>query len=91
MATSRVRLQIRGIVQGVSYRASTADQAKRLGLVGWVRNLRDGSVEAMAQGEAERVERFVEWCRVGPQEARVTSVDAEAQPVNDDLLGFRIT
>ena len=89
MKATRVRLQIHGVVQGVSYRACAADEAKRLGLVGWVRNLRDGSVEALAQGE--HVDQFIAWCRVGPPEARVSRVDIEAQPVGDELFGFHVT
>jgi acylphosphatase len=74
------RLRIEGLVQGVGYRAAMQDRAQRLGVTGWVRNRRDGSVEAVAQGSAETLERFVAWARQGPSAARVTSVlvsDAE--------------
>ena len=74
------RLRIEGLVQGVGYRAAMYERAQRLGVTGWVRNRRDGSVEALAQGSAETLERFVAWARQGPPAARVASVvvaDAE--------------
>jgi acylphosphatase len=71
----RVHLCIRGRVQGVWYRASTEQQARELGLRGWVRNRRDGSVEAVAEGEDEAVEALVRWCHQGPPLARVSEVE----------------
>jgi acylphosphatase len=68
------RLRIEGLVQGVGYRAAMRDRAQRLGVTGWVRNRRDGGVEAVAQGPAEALERFVAWARQGPPAARVASV-----------------
>jgi acylphosphatase len=69
------RLEIRGRVQGVSYRASMVAQARSLGLRGWVRNRRDGSVEAMVQGPAEALDRLLAWARQGPPAAAVSAVD----------------
>lgn len=66
-----------GRVQGVYYRASTQEQARALGLRGWVRNLPDGRVELRAQGTRERVEALLAWCRQGPPASRVASVDFE--------------
>ena len=69
-------------MQGVGYRAAMHERARQLGVTGWVRNRRDGSVEALAQGSAATLERFVAWARNGPPAARVTSVrvaDAEAE------------
>jgi acylphosphatase len=77
----RVRLLIQGTVQGVWYRKHAADEAIRLGLTGWVRNLPDGRVEAAAQGPQEAVDRFVAWCRQGPPLARVTAVEVHDEPV----------
>ena len=71
----RVRLVISGRVQGVFFRASTKDEADRLGLGGWVRNLETGQVEAVAEGDAEAIERFLSWCRVGPRLASVSRVE----------------
>ena len=73
----RVRAIVTGRVQGVSYRASTADEAQRLGLTGWVRNRMDGSVELEAEGEADRVADLLAWCEHGPPAARVSRVVVE--------------
>lgn len=70
----RVALVVSGRVQGVAFRQSTAEEAARLGLTGFVRNLPDGRVEAEAEGERAAVERLVAWCRRGPPLARVDDV-----------------
>lgn len=69
------RIIVRGRVQGVSYRWWTSDEARALGLAGWVRNRRDGSVEIVARGSAEQLDRLAERCRSGPPAARVTEVE----------------
>lgn len=73
----RVHVLISGKVQGVFYRANTREQARRRGVSGWVRNLRDGRVEAVFEGEEGAVEDMVEWCRAGPPSARVEDVEVE--------------
>jgi acylphosphatase len=70
-----VRLQIKGRVQGVFFRATAREVARRLALSGWVRNAGDEMVEATVSGENEQVEAFVEWSRKGPQKARVKEVN----------------
>ena len=70
-----MRLEIRGRVQGVGYRWAMMDQARRLGLCGWVRNRRDGSVEAIVAGPPDAVEQMVVWARQGPKSAVVGAVD----------------
>ena len=81
-------LRIRGRVQGVGYRVFVQEQAMGVGLRGWVRNRRDGSVEALVAGEEIVIERFVVLLRQGPPGARVDSIDAiTAAP--DALLDFR--
>jgi acylphosphatase len=73
-------LLIEGHVQGVGYRAAMRAEAERLGLTGWVRNRADGSVEAIAEGPAETLERLIAWARIGPPAARVSAVRiAESQ------------
>lgn len=69
-----LHLLISGRVQGVAYRASMVEQAQAAGLRGWVRNLRDGRVEAMVQGPQQQVDALLAWCRQGPPGARVDEV-----------------
>ena len=74
------RLNITGRVQGVGFRYSMQVEARRLGVTGWVRNRRDGSVEALLDGDAESIEAIVAWARTGPRGARVVAVElSEAQ------------
>ena len=70
----RVRLVAMGRVQGVSFRAEALRKARDLGVVGWVRNVEDGTVEAVAEGPEAAVEEFVSWMRVGPTAARVDEI-----------------
>ena len=72
---ARARIRVTGLVQGVFYRQSTAQEATRLGLSGTVRNLPDGSVEVEAEGPRSAVEALVAWCRRGPPAARVAEVE----------------
>jgi acylphosphatase len=75
------RLRIVGRVQGVGYRDAMCREASRLGLAGWVRNRRDGTVEAQVEGGADSVARIVEWARRGPPAARVDGVEIDvAEP-----------
>ena len=71
----RALVVVRGSVQGVFFRAETRDRARSLGLAGSVRNARDGSVEAAFEGDDERVESMIEWCRRGPAGATVAKVE----------------
>jgi acylphosphatase len=85
----RVRVQVRGRVQGVFFRAEARARAESLGVAGWIRNLPDGRVEAVYEGEDEQVESMVEWCRRGPAGAEVEAVDVEREePVGE--TGFRV-
>jgi acylphosphatase len=71
-------------VQGVCFRAEARDVARALGVGGWVRNEPDGSVAAAFEGDVGSVERMVDWCRRGPSDARVDSVDVTAErPVGE--------
>jgi acylphosphatase len=90
MSQRRVHLRISGLVQGVSYRASTRDAALELGVRGWVRNLANGDVEALAEAEPQVIERFITWCHRGPDEARVTGVQVADATVTEPLSGFEV-
>ncbi|GAA0267347.1 acylphosphatase [Halobacterium noricense] len=74
---TRARVLVSGKVQGVYFRANTREQARERGVDGWVRNLRDGRVEAVFEGPDETVEAMVEWCHEGSPAARVDDVEAE--------------
>ncbi len=90
MEAVRARIRVTGMVQGVAFRASTVDEARRLGLRGFVRNLPDGSVEAEAEGERSAVEALVRWCRRGPRMARVDDVEVEWLPGRGEAGPFRV-
>jgi acylphosphatase len=87
----RVRATITGRVQGVWFRQSTADEANRLGLAGWVRNNADGSVEAVFEGAPEKVDKMLDWCRVGPPLARVTEVSGREETPEGLEPPFKVT
>lgn len=79
----RVHVWVSGRVQGVFFRARARERAVQLGLAGWVRNLRDGRVEILAEGGAAEIARFLDWCRAGPPMARVD----ECRVVEETPLG----
>lgn len=88
-APQALRFRVHGRVQGVSFRAWAVEQARRLGLDGWVRNRADGTVEALAAGPAATLETFAGALRRGPRLARVVRVDvAPADPI-EAATGFR--
>jgi acylphosphatase len=82
-------VRVRGRVQGVFFRADAQRRASSLRLSGWVRNEPDGSVEAVFEGDSERVDSMVDWCRRGPAGAEVESVEAEDEQPQGEL-GFRV-
>jgi acylphosphatase len=86
----RILLKITGRVQGVGFRYSALDQARHLGLTGWVRNTHDGAVELVAEGAEEPLHRLVAWCRIGPPGGRVTHVDTQWAPYTGEFESFRI-
>ncbi|MCR9099904.1 MAG: acylphosphatase [bacterium] len=79
----QVKLRITGKVQGVFYRASTREKAQQLGIKGWVKNEPDGTVSAVGQGPGASLQQWIDWCREGPSEARVESVEVKDQPIAD--------
>jgi acylphosphatase len=85
----RQHLWVRGRVQGVWYRGACAEQARTLGVSGWARNLADGRVEVVAEGEPDAVDQLVKWCHVGPPAAKVTGVESLAEAA-EGLSGFAV-
>lgn len=90
MGKERVHLVVRGRVQGVFYRATTQKKAIELGLTGWVRNRADGAVEVVAEGDREKLEKLIEWCRVGPERAQVGNVDIDWESYTGEFQEFTI-
>ncbi len=90
MKLVRAHVVIHGFVQGVAFRANTRSKAERLGLGGWVRNLPDGTVEALFEGEEKNVEEAVAWCHTGPYGARVTTVEITREQPRGEHLHFDI-
>lgn len=86
----RVHGFISGHVQGVFFRVSMQEQAERLGVVGWVRNLPDGRVEFVAEGSPEAVDRLVQWAHRGPPGARVTRVELTEEPPTGEERWFEV-
>lgn len=87
---ARKRLTISGRVQGVSFRAYAADEARRLGLRGWVRNRRDRTVEAVVEGDDAAIAEFARWCHEGSPAAQVSKVEVVDDGGQDALEGFKI-
>ena len=81
---------VSGKVQGVYYRASTAKKAQLLGLSGWVKNLADGRVELFAQGDAESLEKLLNWCKKGPMLAKVSNVECEVAQLDEKMAQFEV-
>jgi acylphosphatase len=86
----RAHLFISGMVQGVFFRSETRHEAKKLNVKGWVRNLPDGKVEAVFEGEQENVKELVEFCRRGPPGARVTDVDIIWENYTGEFRNFEV-
>ncbi len=78
----RLTLKIYGLVQGVGFRWSTRRQATSLGVVGYVKNLRDGTVEMIAEGEEEALKKLLEWCKIGPSWAGVSRVEERWEEID---------
>jgi acylphosphatase len=88
---ARAHVLVSGRVQGVWFRGTTCEEARALGLTGWVRNRRDGRVEAVFEGEERSVRRIVAWCHKGPPSARVESVEMDWQEPTGEFDRFTVT
>jgi len=90
MAKICAHVYVSGYVQGVAFRYYTIRQAKSLGVTGWVRNLRDGRVEVLIEGEESQVNQMVDWCRHGPRTARVSDIQTESLPYTGNFHDFDV-
>jgi acylphosphatase len=91
MLKRRVHVWIKGRVQGVFFRAYTRDAAIKEGVTGWVKNLPDGRVEAVFEGDADKVERIVAWCYRGSPLGRVDHVETREEEYRSEFDRFEIT
>jgi acylphosphatase len=89
-AKVRTHVFIAGMVQGVFFRSETMYEAKQLGVTGWVRNVPDGKVEAVFEGEQENVKELIEFCKRGPPGARVTDVDIIWENYTGEFRNFEV-
>lgn len=87
----RMSVTVHGRVQGVAFRHHTCQKARELGVHGWVRNLPDGSVEGLFEGNSEAVDAMVDWCRSGPPSARVDQIEIRTESFCGEFSGFAIT
>ena len=90
MEIARLHIVIEGIVQGVFFRASTIEESSKLGLTGWVKNCSDGRVEAVFEGEIDKIEQIVEWCKKGPPGAVVSNVETVLERATGEYDSFTI-
>jgi len=86
----RLHLKIYGRVQGVYFRSSAQDKARELGLSGWAKNMPDGTVEIVAEGEEVQLQEYLEWCKKGPSAARVEKIEETWEETSGQLKGFSI-
>lgn len=90
MVNQRVRVFVKGKVQGVFFRQALKVKAKQNGVFGWVKNLDDGRVEAVLEGNEENVGTLVEWCHGGPANARVEDVDIKNEKFTNEFSKFDV-
>jgi acylphosphatase len=87
----RKRVLVSGLVQGVNFRANTRSAARRIGVAGWVRNLPDGRVEAVIEGDSQSVEAMLAWLRKGPTYSRVDKLDVREELPTGEFSDFDVT
>ncbi|MCV0400909.1 MAG: acylphosphatase [Nitrosopumilus sp.] len=90
MSNQRIRLFVTGKVQGVFFRQTLKVMAKKNDVFGWVKNLEDGRVEAVLEGETEKVSRLIEWAHGGPANARVEDVDIRNEKFTGEFSKFDV-
>ena len=90
MSTTRAHVIVRGMVQGVYFRAHTRDAAKSRNVTGWVKNRPDGAVEAILEGTEQDVKKVIDWCHKGPPWSRVTDVQVDWRDYTGEFSDFSI-
>ncbi len=90
MGKARAHVLISGKVQGVFYRVNTKRMADKLGVKGWIRNLPDGRVEAVFEGDEEAVKRLISWWWIGPPGAKVTNIEVEWEEYLGEYESFKV-
>jgi acylphosphatase len=90
MQYSRLHIFVSGKVQGVYFRQNTSYKAQELNIMGWVRNLKDGRVEAVLEGERENINKLLDWCNDGPKNAIVTDIEIINEPYRKEFSDFQI-
>lgn len=90
MTKARAHAFISGRVQGVFFRSTTRSKAKNLGISGWVKNLKDGRVEAVFEGEDDKVKEMLDFCHEGPSAAQVSDVEINWEEYQGEFSGFEI-
>lgn len=89
-SNQRLHATVHGHVQGVGFRQSTVSKAQSLGVKGWVRNVWDGTVEAVAEGSRADLNKFLDWLRRGPRAARVERVESDWEKATGEFDSFRV-
>ena len=84
----RAHVFISGVVQNVFFRANTVQEANKLGILGWVKNLEDSRVEAVLEGDSEKVKEMVEWLKRGPSAANVEHIDVQFEDYKGEFKNF---
>ncbi len=90
MSNQRIRIIVTGKVQGVFFRQSLKVKAKKNEIFGWVKNLKDGRVEAILEGDEEKISRIIEWAHEGPANARVEDVEIRNEKFIGEFLKFDV-
>lgn len=90
MSKTRAHFFLSGEVQGVCFRSAAKDKARSLGVKGWVRNLSDGRVEIIAEGEENKVKKFIEWAKEGPEFAGVENIELYRENYKGEFDRFEI-
>lgn len=92
VSASKIRRHvfIKGHVQGVNFRNATKQEADQLGIVGWVKNLEDGRVEAVFEGAPDSIQRMIDWCKRGPPAARVDELKVGSESAASVLIRFQV-